>query len=344
MSTGRGRVATLTTRAATAALAACLLTAGPAGASPRSTPDAGETVRALEAARGMDAAASSTGLVAPVVDAPAVAEAGVPVRITWTPVAGADVWFYVVHVDGRLVRYVDASTRSVTLPFRPGTAEVVVTATALVDDGDGQVVVRAESAPASVEVTGPPPRLFTDVGSSHPFYVEVFWLGQAGITTGYPDGTFRPTDQVKRQSMAAFLHRFVGGHLDGFVPPARPTFRDVPRSHPFFEEIEWLVWAGVASGYPDGTFRPDRTISRQAMAAFIWRLSAVYLGDDEAWEYEPRGYPPFVDVDWSDPFAVEIAWLVDRGMVTGYPDGTYLPSRSVSRQAMAAFLERFALI
>jgi len=48
---------------------------------------------------------------------------------------------------------------------------------------------------------------FTDVLPGHPFYDDIEWVAANGIANGYSDGTFRPSDPVTRQSMAAFLHR-----------------------------------------------------------------------------------------------------------------------------------------
>jgi hypothetical protein len=70
--------------------------------------------------------------------------------------------------------------------------------------------------------------------------------------------------------MAAFLYRFEGE--PAFTPPIFPSFPDVPTSHPFYKEIEWLVAAGITTGFPDGNFRPGAEVSRQAMAAFLHRL------------------------------------------------------------------------
>jgi len=110
---------------------------------------------------------------------------------------------------------------------------------------------------------------FADVGAGHPFRKEIEWAADEGYVTGFADGTFGPTTDVTRGSMAAILFRVSG---NAFVDPATPTFSDVPKSHPFFTEIEWAAASGVTTGYPDGTFRPGETVSRQFMAAFLFRL------------------------------------------------------------------------
>jgi hypothetical protein len=172
---------------------------------------------------------------------------------------------------------------------------------------------------------------FPDVGAAHPFVEEICWLSQMGITGGFSDGRFKPGQAVSRQAMAAFLYRLA--LAPAFTPPPIRTFADVGPTHPFLREVEWMADTGIASSLED-TFRPQAPVSRQAMAAFIYRVAG-----------EPPTVPlgqPFVDVPPSHPFFVEIAWLTDNGVADGFIDGTYRPSTAVSRQAMAAFMQRVA--
>jgi hypothetical protein len=172
-----------------------------------------------------------------------------------------------------------------------------------------------------------------DVAGSHPFCAEISWLLQEAVTTGYPDFTFRPTETVTRQSMAAFLARLSDATLPS--PPDPPTFADVPPGHPFAAEIEWLVDAGVAGGFPDGTFGPGIPVSRQAMAAFLYRLAGSPA-------FTPPSTATFRDVPKTHPFFREVEWVAKQGITSGYADGTFRPGATVTRQAMAAFLQRFA--
>jgi hypothetical protein len=52
---------------------------------------------------------------------------------------------------------------------------------------------------------------FADVSPSHPFFAEVEWMADEGISTGYADGTYRPNTNVSRSAMSAFLHRASDG-------------------------------------------------------------------------------------------------------------------------------------
>jgi Tol biopolymer transport system component len=114
---------------------------------------------------------------------------------------------------------------------------------------------------------------FPDVPAGHWFWREVEWVAAEEITTGYGDGTYRPSAPVTRQSMSAFIHRAVGEPpLD---PPAEATFADVSTSHPFFAEVEWMAAEGISTGYGDETFRPTAPVTRQAMAAFLHRAGPL---------------------------------------------------------------------
>ena len=168
---------------------------------------------------------------------------------------------------------------------------------------------------------------FSDVPTDHPFAEEIGWLVSEGVTTGFDDGTFRPTVAVSRQAAAAFLYRLAG------EPPVAGVagFSDVPTNHRFHDEIAWMVDQEITTGYSDGTFRPTVAVSRQAIAAFLYRLA------DEPTVTRQAGFP---DVPTGHPFHDEIAWLVDQQITTGYSDGTFRPTVAVSRQAAAAFLHR----
>jgi hypothetical protein len=173
---------------------------------------------------------------------------------------------------------------------------------------------------------------FPDVPHDYVFAEEIYWLADSGITGGFDDGTFRPSANVTRQAMAAFLYRFADA---SFTAPVTPTFSDVPTTHPFYDEIEWLADSGISEGFDDGTFGPGANVTRQAMAAFLNRFAGV--------PYVPPPSPTFSDVPTSHAFYADVEWLASTSITTGFDDGTFRPGGKVTRQAMAAFLYRFAI-
>jgi hypothetical protein len=176
-------------------------------------------------------------------------------------------------------------------------------------------------------------RTFGDVTQEHPFWLDVEWMASNGITTGYGDGGYHPSDIVTRQAMSAFLYRLAGA--PAYDPPAVATFPDVGLGNDFFAEIEWMNAFAIGQGYADDTFRPLAPVSRGAMSAFMYRLA------------DP-GFPQatqatFSDVGLAHPFFQEIAWMANAGITTGYDDDTYRPGAPVTRQAMSAFMHRLGL-
>lgn len=182
------------------------------------------------------------------------------------------------------------------------------------------------SSPASAAT----PR-FDDVPRKHQFHADISWLAGNGITTGYSDGNFRPREAVSREAFAAFLYRLAGKPRIAF--PTKSPFKDVKTSDQFYQEIVWLSQQGITTGWADGTFRPKDKISREAVAAFLYR----YEGKPS---FSPPSKSPFKDMRPSSKFFKEVTWLSKTGMTTGFADGSFRPKANVSREAIAAFLHR----
>jgi len=168
---------------------------------------------------------------------------------------------------------------------------------------------------------------FPDVLPSHWSFDWVEAIAASGLTSGYPDGTFRPETQVTRAEMAIFLLKG-----NGITPPA------MDGSHPFTDItghwaeifIEELYDQGITGGYPDGTYRPENQVTRAEMAIFL--LKGIGISPPP-----PDGSHPFPDISghWAEIFIEE---LYDQGISGGYPDGTYRPENRVTRAEMAVFL------
>ncbi len=172
---------------------------------------------------------------------------------------------------------------------------------------------------------------FSDVTPDIQFYDEIMWMAERGISTGYPDGTFRPWNEVNRDAMAAFMYRLAGE--PDVTLPAESPFSDVEEDNQFYKEIVWMYQAGISTGWDDGTYRPLESVDRDAMAAFMYRLA------DEP-EFDAPRRSPFTDVTPRTQFYKEIAWMHDASISTGWPDGTYRPWDPVHRDAMSAFMYR----
>ncbi|MCC5951426.1 MAG: S-layer homology domain-containing protein [Acidimicrobiia bacterium] len=110
---------------------------------------------------------------------------------------------------------------------------------------------------------------FSDVDEDHQFFDAIAWAHDAGLVTGYADGTFGPTLPTSRQAFSAVLWRLEGSPDGPFVDPGFP---DVDDDHPFADAIWWFAAEGFTTAYADGTFRPGAMVSRQATTAFWFRV------------------------------------------------------------------------
>ncbi|MGP9706950.1 5'-nucleotidase C-terminal domain-containing protein [Brachybacterium sp. AOP24-D1-21] len=126
----------------------------------------------------------------------------------------------------------------------------------------------------------------------------------------------------------------VGGEDCGVL-----TFTDVPESNMFHTEIMWMASNGYSTGWEekDGThtFRPLQPVNRDAMAAFLYRLAGSPHVD-------PPRTEPFTDVEEGDEHYEAIIWAYQQGITRGWSDGTFRPTTPIARDAMAAFVYRYA--
>lgn len=120
---------------------------------------------------------------------------------------------------------------------------------------------------------------FSDVTRTTPHAEDVLWLAHAGISTGFPNGTFAPYANVARCDMAAFLRRLakLSPSSDaGTWTPAEadwPAFNDVISKTDHAEDVLWLRHAGITLGYSGNLYKPFGKVARCDMAAFLERLS-----------------------------------------------------------------------
>jgi predicted outer membrane repeat protein len=113
---------------------------------------------------------------------------------------------------------------------------------------------------------------FTDVPDFHSFYLDIAWMAEQEISTGFQPGPdYRPSADVTRQAMSAFMYRLAGS--PAFADPPFATFTDVATTSDFFTEIEWMAFEGITTGFPGNLYKPGAEVTRQAMSAFMYRLA-----------------------------------------------------------------------
>ncbi|WP_123927735.1 S-layer homology domain-containing protein [Thermodesulfitimonas autotrophica] len=166
-------------------------------------------------------------------------------------------------------------------------------------------------------------------------------LAVRGLVYGYPDGTFRPEQKMTRAEATVILVRLLG-----LAPgdPAVLNFRDAGCIPAWAREaVAAAVQEGIVKGYPEPngevSFGAERAVSRVELAVLATRLAAKRLGPaaPAALTFRDAGAIPV----WArDALGIALA----QGLVTGYPDCTFRPEKSVTRAEAAAIIHRLLAI
>lgn len=119
----------------------------------------------------------------------------------------------------------------------------------------------------------------------------------------------------------------------GSEQPSCDGFCDVPAGAWYLDALTWAVDGEVVSGFDDDTFRPTDPVTRAQVVSWLWTLA----GRPAA-----AGAPPYDDVAPSAWYAEALRWASDRGLVRGFPNGTYRPNDPVNRAQFASILWQLA--
>jgi hypothetical protein len=114
-------------------------------------------------------------------------------------------------------------------------------------------------------------------------------------------------------------------------PLVPPTFADVPTTYWAAAAIGTLAAKGILQGFPDGSFRPDRPVTRAEMVKMLDLVLGITPGGP---------LPPFRDVTAGDGFAPYVAAAVHAGLVQGVDADTFAPDQPVTREQAAVLLAR----
>ena len=171
-----------------------------------------------------------------------------------------------------------------------------------------------------------------DVRDSDWFAQSVYYALKNGLMNGVSDTKFAPNDPMTRAMLVTVLWRYEGSPEEG-----KNVFTDVPDGQWYAKAVAWAAENGIVGGVGDGKFDPNGNITREQMAAILFRY-ANKKGIDVTARGDLSKFPDAGKVsDWAkDP----IAWAVGAGIIGG-SDGKLLPQGSATRAQVATILMRF---
>ena len=198
------------------------------------------------------------------------------------------------------------------------------------DDG-GELVAAANSAFRS-SWDNP----FRDVAAGAWYEEAVQYVYEAGLMQGTTGTAFSPHRTTSRGQIAAILHR-----LEGSPRAGTPPFTDVAPDSYCAGAVAWAEEQGIVLGFDDGTFRPEGRITRQQLAAILFRY-LEYRGADTAGRADLSRFSDSAAV--ADYAREALAWAVSAGLVQGRADGTLDPEGSATRAQTAVILQRLGAL
>lgn len=119
------------------------------------------------------------------------------------------------------------------------------------------------------------------------------------------------------------------------------SFPDVPSTAWYYSSVRWAKSNHVASGYQDGRFGPADPVTRAQVTALMANL-ARFEGDssvDSASSATKKSFPDVPDDAW---YSASVNWAASQGIASGYANGNFGPTDTVSRAQAAAFLMKYA--
>ncbi len=174
---------------------------------------------------------------------------------------------------------------------------------------------------------------FRDVSEGDWCYDAVKYAYENGLMAGTSASTFEPGTTTTRGMVVTILYR-----LEGQPDVSGSFFPDVASRQYYTDAVAWAVQNGIVAGYNNGNFGPRDTITREQLAAILFRY-ASYKGYNVA---ERTDLSKFSDKDQIHGYAVEpLAWANSEGLVNGTSAATLNPRGAATRAQVAAILTRF---
>ena len=209
----------------------------------------------------------------------------------------------------------------------------------LVDQGEGRYSFTMPDTNVTVEASfvlddgaGLP---FTDVAVGDWYYDAVAYVYENGLMTGTSGTLFSPNATTTRAMIVTILYRLEGSP----VANGSAGFTDVAYGTWYTAAVNWAAANDIVTGYGSGKFGPMDPITREQMAAILFRY-ADFKGMDTTARADLSGYTDAGDIS---AYAVEaMSWANAEGFITGTTATTLKPQGSATRAQVATILTRYA--
>ena len=198
-----------------------------------------------------------------------------------------------------------------------------------------RVTIEATFAEIEEQPTSLP---FNDVSTSDWFYDEVMYAYENGIMNGMGNNQFQPNATTNRAMVVTILYRLAGSPDLSNENLGYP-FADVDASSWYGDAVYWARLNGITNGISNTNFGPDGSITREQMAALLYRY-ADFAGYDVS--TGGMSLSEYADASEISSYAVTaMQWANENGLITGRSATTLAPKGTATRAEVATILMRF---
>lgn len=220
--------------------------------------------------------------------------------------------------------------------FRMANCDVTVTVT-FKEEGkteDKEETNETEETDKTEETTTPETVAFSDVSESDWFYKGVSYVVENGMMNGVGENQFAPNAPLTREMLAVVLYNMEKQPESTGVNP----FADVKADMWYTDAIVWANANGIVAGYDDSTFGLGDSITREQLAAILYRYAQM-KGYDVTEKADLTGYADSAAISG---YAVEaMQWANANGIVNGMTATTLAPQGTATRAQVATMLMNF---
>lgn len=241
---------------------------------------------------------------------------------------------------------IETKNGSVTIPHdvlekleTEGKVTITVTEDGVtITDENGEVILDDVEEPVPVEPetpAEPEEQFFQDVKADDWFAPAVQYVYENGMMSGVDEDNFGPTWHTTRGMITTIIWRMEGKPEAGQTM----TFKDVPADMYYADAIAWAAENGIVSGYDAVTFAPDDLITREQLAAILYRYEQYNGGGFEGMWMFLLDHSDRADIS---EYAYEaMCWCVMNGIMSGNDNGTLNPQGHAQRAHAAQMLMKF---
>ena len=211
----------------------------------------------------------------------------------------------------------------------------------LTDKGDGKYTFQMPASKVTVEavftaVEPEPEGLpFTDVTSGDWFYDAVAYVYDKGMMEGTTDTTFAPTMNLTRSMIAQVLYNLE----ERPEAPGAAGFPDVAAGAWYADAVNWAAARGIVKGYDTGAFGPEDSVTREQLAAILYRYAQAKGYDTTQGGMAVREFSDSAGIsDWAQE---AMAWAVNAQVLSGKGNGVLDPQGTATRAEVAQMLMNF---